>query len=131
MNTFIFDSDTLMIVNDKGKLSSTRLNNNGNKNPYKSKNYNDRPTQITAACAYDTNTDIFISNSEVYTFTYSDTTWTKLGAFTTLTSANTATAIIIVNTNICDNYVIAINNPNNNSKHTNYNNTSAYQSQTL
>lgn len=75
----VISGTTLYTISSKGKITSSKLNNNGAKNKYNSNNYNDRPVSISGACELDDDTHAFISDGSLYLFTFSDKMWTNEG----------------------------------------------------
>lgn len=75
----VISGTTLYTISSEGKITSSRLDNNGAKNKYKSENYSDRPVSISGACEIDDDTHAFISDGSLYLFKFSDKMWTNEG----------------------------------------------------
>ncbi|XP_052814934.1 uncharacterized protein LOC128241864 [Mya arenaria] len=80
-DVYFFSEDTLHVKDSSGDVTKIGLDNNGNKNLYKSKNFSDRPRNITAVCEVDNLTHVFLSEDKVFKFTFANKTWTELGHF--------------------------------------------------
>ena len=75
---YVINGDEMYIISSDGKVESLFLSNNGNKNVYRSINFQERPSFIASACEIDSVTHAF-TNSSLFLFDFTTTKWTNYG----------------------------------------------------
>ncbi|XP_053387385.1 uncharacterized protein LOC128551072 isoform X1 [Mercenaria mercenaria] len=76
---YVISGDDLYTISNSGKVSSSSLDNNGNKNIYKSNNFKDRPLLVSGACEVDTDNHAFTDDTSLFIFNFNNKRWTNDG----------------------------------------------------